>query len=1359
MADPLSVSAGILAILDATEKVIKYGFDFANAIKEIGVLKEEFQSLYVVLVRLLERCENAQKSNPHQTPPWLRGLWELRPHRDEHGEVVFEYKGTVPQLKQAIEEAATKMNPSKEWKKTAAYQRTTWHFHKDTIKDIQTTVSRCFNVINTILALKNDESLTETLDLMKESSEFTKAQFTSMGDRLSMIELRQIQEEERKKRVEEELEREQIAEWLSPLSFIAKQDELWTNCFKEVGQWLWEDERFRAWTDGRPWFLKCVGEIGVGKTVLSSILTHHLPSTSQRPRPPVLSLYLNHKSSNVQTREFLIASLLKQLIQIDETFLISEELRAVFKKAKRLRLEPVSCFRDVLKILKTELDRYDRFFIIVDGFDELSRRDRNTLQGELVKLRPGKESLVITTRPISEPTGTGSYRCNRCLRVFKLAFQCKICDKGNYHLCYDCKQKGLWCRDRLHTLLEPYGQVEIEVKIPHEDIEQYVWLELRFETGDPLTDEQDTAVFDNPATTAFQDLCKDDDDLQKKIVTEVTRKANGRFLFARLYMDSLKSKTNSRTLRKAMEKFPDKIDDIYKDAMQRIQAQESDERKRAYKILGMITRSRRPLGLRGLQHVLAALELHGDEDATEDAIFETIDQPKTILGSTSALVILEEDNSQVRLVHRSLEDFLHLEENTRKWFPTAEVDIANACMTYLHLVLPQKPHDDEYFISKKSKFPFLQYASQYWGEHVRNASEDPEHAADIQKAALQFMNDSQRMEACMQAAWCTNPGGRDTWDVWRMINKLHICAWYGLSTILSAIDPDESVVDRVEPKYGQTPLMYACRRGHFDVVRQLLRLGASQKKTSARGRTALFEAILGHHSSNQIRYSERNSKHAEVVEILVCEMPQDLEINMIHSQEYDRTALMLAARLGHLEMIQTLLKHPNIDINLQDLNGMTALYLAVRENHYKIAQELLDAGAGIDIVDFHAGRSPLRCAAERDLDEMVDLLLGYDANPDLKDRQGGTAVLRAVNRGAKKALEKMMKRSVDLHCIDEAGQSLLHGAARNGYHEIARLLLEDNSLEEKGLCLDIRDEYNMTPLHDASRSGEGAVVSILLEHKADPSLRDNFERTPVIVAWQYGHENIIRLIENSGHRPQESISFDDTKELPVWAMARRGLLDLIANVIQNRPQDLHIPEPCNENSPIHCAVEANEPDILRMLLETETLPVNQPNVYKRTPLHTAALKGDGNAAQLLIKHGANVNLKDRWNDEALFLAQSNFYLELMLDLIVADAIVDKKKIDLKTLFFFAVETGYVAATRVLIDKHGVDRSMQNADGIRALQIAQAADNEEMTMLLRSASTVNFADVGMTNANRPGLDGVGENESMPFRPFRSRPVQL
>ena len=1353
MGDPLSVTASIIAVLQITGEVYKYGLDFAEAPKAISSLKGEVESLQHLLKQLKERCERAQGQEP--PPTWLQGLWEV--HHTRHKNV-YEYGGFVWQLQEAINEAMGKLLPSKQWWKTQEYKRITWHFRKDKIDEIHNTVNRYLNAINVILTLKDEDMIGETRDLVKEGNEYSRVQFTQLNDHISALEKHQNEEEEKRREEKEEAQREEITNWLSPFSFIAKQDELLDKSVKDVGEFLWSDQRFQAWAEeSRPWYLWGVGELGVGKTVLSSILAQRLAQqSSPGSLPPlILSIYLDYKSSQIQTVEHLVGSLLQQLLQLNESLALPDELKTVHKKAKRLGKKSSLCYKDVRRVLTDELKRFDRIYLIVDGFDEMMPNDRPRLLQELGNLKPNKVSILLTSRRFSDETG--SYSCRRCLREgLKLVFHCSICGMGEFDICYDCRREGFWCDDAAHKLAEPYKVVEVPIKFPDGDIERFVRSVIGGEVEDSkvvLTDERDTAV--NPVTTPLQDFLHGDPNLPGQIITEVTNKAAGRFLYARLYLDALNQSPNKVVLKKVLRTFPERTDDIYKEAMQRIQKQELANRSRAFRVLGVMTQARKTLGLGELKHALAVLTLEesGGEEYSENDLEDGMDETKTILGSTSSLVVVEAN--QASLVHKSLEEYLLLEKNRSKWLPDAHFDLARACVLYLQLVLPSKKCQDDDYISKNANFPFLQYASQYWGDHIRDASQNPDHATCLQDRALQLLGDPQRMDACMQAAWVTNPGGIDTWDVWKGVDRLHICARFGLYSVLSEMDPEPGTVDKEEPQYSQTPLMYACRQGHCEVVNFFLRRGASQKKISARGRTALFEAILGHHSRSGAKKSGALSRHAKVVELLVLEMPGDLDINMTHSQDHDRTALMLAAQKGHLEMIEILLKHPSIGIDMRDAYGATAIVLAVREGHIDIVERLLKANANIELVDFQVGRSALRCAAERDNAKIVALLLRHNADPSVKDRQGGTAALRAVNRGAARVLEEMMNHDVDIECVDEDGQSLLHGAARNGYVTIARMLLN-----EKVLSADVRDKCSMTPLHDASRYGKAAVAAALLENGADASLEDQFGRTPFIVAWQYGREDIMRMLTTASEQ-QSPIPLDDAN-LPLWAMARRGLTDLLAAAIKYRARDLHILEPHSEKSPLHCAIEDNEPAILDILLRSQEIfsLVNQRNHFGRTPLHIAAMLGDILASQRLLSAGADLDTKDRWNDRPISLAQANGHLDVMLVLIKADVnniAVNKREIDLKSLFFFAVEKGDVDAVERLIGVYEVDRSVQNSEGMRAIKIAKAADDAEMVGLLVAAPTVYVGD-GEGVSGRKG-EAKTYGSEMPFVPFRSRPVDL
>ena len=94
MADPLSITASIIAILQLTNEVIKYSLDFKNAPKAILSLKKNIQSLQKLLERLKNRCENtlhAYKS----TPPWLQCLWEVRCRTLQDRSYEYKYGGFI----------------------------------------------------------------------------------------------------------------------------------------------------------------------------------------------------------------------------------------------------------------------------------------------------------------------------------------------------------------------------------------------------------------------------------------------------------------------------------------------------------------------------------------------------------------------------------------------------------------------------------------------------------------------------------------------------------------------------------------------------------------------------------------------------------------------------------------------------------------------------------------------------------------------------------------------------------------------------------------------------------------------------------------------------------------------------------------------------------------------------------------------------------------------------------------------------------------------------------------------------------------------------------------------------------------
>lgn len=516
--------------------------------------------------------------------------------------------------------------------------------------------------------------------------------------------------------------------------------------------------------------------------------------------------------------------------------------------------------------------------------------------------------------------------------------------------------------------------------------------------------------------------------------------------------------------------------------------------------------------------------------------------------------------------------------------------MAHICLTYLNFdALSQPRKEVENFDTKQ--YPFIAYASQHWGDHVREAGLDLH--TDIRDLALPLVNEPLRLAAYMQAAWATDASGYDGWDVCEGVTSLHVFAWFGLASMIPNLIQMGLDVDVREPTYGQTPLMYACRRGHVQVVRQLLDFGARVHKVSARGRTAMFEAVA---QNNEDVVEILLAKHE-----LVTRSKLDLKaVNSVNSKEFGQTALMLAAQLGYFGIVQILLEHPDTDVNQLDTYGSTALSLAAAMGSDDVVKLLLKKpGVDVNIVDHVAGRSALIRAAELNECEIVKLLLESGAKPDVKDRQdGGTAIMRATDYGHTSVIKTMLQYGVNYQGKDDSGRGLVHSASVSGLPDMIKLFVE------KGLDQNLQDRNGFTPLHDASRNGRPEVIESLLELSADPTIKDSFGRTPLVVAWQYGETDIMNILQRKGKTEQEASNLISKEEnLPIWSLARLGRSELIADAIAANKSNLTAVEPGIDDNALHWAIRQNQVDILTRLLKTAKM---DPNVHQSPLTHPNA---------------------------------------------------------------------------------------------------------------------------------------------------------
>jgi ankyrin repeat protein len=113
---------------------------------------------------------------------------------------------------------------------------------------------------------------------------------------------------------------------------------------------------------------------------------------------------------------------------------------------------------------------------------------------------------------------------------------------------------------------------------------------------------------------------------------------------------------------------------------------------------------------------------------------------------------------------------------------------------------------------------------------------------------------------------------------------------------------------------------------------------------------------------------------------------------------FEAERLHRAARDGDIEEMARLVAS-GFDMNLFDDISWTPLHYAVNCQNYNAAQWLLDHGSAVNASESaKVGETPLSVAVQGDYPEIVELLMRYAADPDIRGWMGQTARGRANAR-------------------------------------------------------------------------------------------------------------------------------------------------------------------------------------------------------------------------------------------------------------------------------------------------------------------------------------------------------------------------
>ena len=578
------------------------------------------------------------------------------------------------------------------------------------------------------------------------------------------------------------------------------------------------------------------------------------------------------------------------------------------------------------------------------------------------------------------------------------------------------------------------------------------------------------------------------------------------------------------------------------------------------------------------------------------------------------------------------------------------------------------------------------------------------------------------------------------------------------------------ILDTEQRRVGYE-LETAANKGHAEMVKELL-----SGSVWIDPQDGVYRNGLDRMSALLINTAKKG--HAEVMKALLKAKNKKKENFFdIESRDMnDNTALMWAAREGHLETVKVILHHSEDAIKAINTWKETALMWAAVGGHAEIVEELLKyRGCDINAINNGGGASrlggqtALMCAVENDNIKTVEALLDHaECKINMRGRDNVSALMIAARTNNIEIAKLMLPRSNpgnirdSLYYASEVGmvKMILDHAAYKypiafGEENIKRLLdnavTQNNKVMVKGLLAHLdehkeklsyviqgRDEL----LNAALEKGNPEVVKALLDSLANtPAANKALEYAvgrrnkdlvgAIVSSKKCGDSTIKKALEMAIDNLIDELSVRNTDEnTEKWVNSAR---ETIKSILSYGKWDI---------------------DIIDEIKKLPSKQIKEILTFKdkdgKTALHYAVISGDKKFVQKLLNRGANIDEQDNEGMTALHHAAIEGHLNIVevllpsgiTGLLKRGAQIEAQDDDGMTALHHAVRNGKTYIVEDLL-KRGAKIEAQDNEGMTALDHAVINGNKDIIkeLLQRGAKKIEAQDnKGMTALHHAVING-------------------
>ncbi|KAF4947092.1 hypothetical protein FGADI_10722 [Fusarium gaditjirri] len=720
---------------------------------------------------------------------------------------------------------------------------------------------------------------------------------------------------------------------------------------------------------------------------------------------------------------------------------------------------------------------------------------------------------------------------------------------------------------------------------------------------------------------------------RKHINDQILSAANGRYLFAKLYLELTKWTASPHQL-DLISSAPSSLatyDDLYNSIMNKISLQSDHQVHLAKHCLPWLAFAKRPLSVLELQEALT-ISIEGN---AQSSFGDSPVDISAVIRSCGGLARLDCINgtSCIRLYDRTIQDFLRLH------LSIVEGDVGRACIAYLIKKSPGGAcTTNAQLVERLRSNPLYEYAASYWGQHIQRIKGTPMSDATIRE----FFSNRTRWEGALQAEYAIAEMRRkalkgpckDGRPYYPMRSEtIHLATRTGAASIVAALleqDGRPSFINSPD-YYGHTALSYAAQAGNNEILEVLLPHKALDiDKRDYEGRTPISHAadnghafavsrLLNHRANPNLRdcdgcfplwYAVRYG-HLNAVKVLLdCQNLRELNSTPKSVTENHKrtTPLECALKNGFREIAEMLTEMDGIDAHAPaELGASTVLCFAIKTGHEDIALKLLAKhGIGPSSDNQESRGELLVNAASVGSTKLVNCLLAkHRINPNItypygrgSEFEGLTPLMAAAKKRHDFIVKILLQHESIRPDIAYRGMTALSEAAKNGFADIVNVLLADGRVD-----VNKQNDEGSTPLSLSASGGHEAVVEALLMKKdTDPNCKDWRGRPTILQAMDvdfarwYGLRDELngvlrRLLADPRIDPN---SRDSEGYSLLYYAAEIGATGLVELMLENSKIDMGFED---SNAPLAVAAQWGHVGVVKAFLKTGRFEINTPLAY------------------------------------------------------------------------------------------------------------------------------------------------------------------